>query len=215
MNATRAAATAYNRIAGQSLERLAALSDGLFAIAMTLLVLDIRAPAMESVRSERDLWLGLVALSPRLVIYLMSFLTLGIFWVGQQTQLNYLTRGDRNFAWIHIAFLAGVALMPFSTTLLAEFITYRTALLTYWVNILLPGMTLYAGWRYASRAGLVKDGTPAEVSTAITRRIQVAQALYAFGALLCIINTYWSIGFIVLVQLNYAAAPRIRARFHL
>lgn len=87
--------TPYNRIAGQSVERLAALSDGVFAVAMTLLVLDLRAPAAEAIHSEHDLWRALVELSPRLLMYLMSFMTLGIFWVGQQTQLNHLRRSDR------------------------------------------------------------------------------------------------------------------------
>jgi uncharacterized membrane protein len=95
----------YNEIAGQSAARLAALSDGVFAVAMTLLVLDLRAPAVEVVHTEHDLWLALVALAPRLGIYMMSFLTLGIFWVGQQTQLNHLARSDRSLSWIHLVFL--------------------------------------------------------------------------------------------------------------
>lgn len=86
--------TKYNLIAGQSIERLAALSDGLFAVAMTLLVLDLHAPAVEAVHSEHDLWRALVALAPRLLVWLMSFLTLGIFWVGQQTQLNYIGHAE-------------------------------------------------------------------------------------------------------------------------
>jgi TMEM175 potassium channel family protein len=202
-------ATDYNRIAGHSVERLAALSDGLFAVAMTLLVLDLKAPAAEAVHAEHDLWTALVALSPRLLIYLMSFLTLGIFWVGQQTQLNHLARADRNLAWIHLAFLFAVSLMPFSTTLMAEFIEYRVALLLYWGNILLLGVVLFASWRYAVGAGLVKADAPAGLSRSVERRIVIAQALYAAGALLCVINTYWSLGFIVLLQLNYAIAPRI------
>src|SRR5215510_3544037 len=140
--------TTYNRIAGQSLERLAALSDGVFAVAMTLLVLDLRAPVVEAVRNEGDLRHALVGLAPRLLMYLMSFLTLGIFWAGQQTQLNYFARADRDLSWIHIAFLAAVALMPFTTTLLAEHVTSRIALLVYWVNVLLPGLILYASWAY-------------------------------------------------------------------
>jgi uncharacterized membrane protein len=75
----------YNAIAGTSAERLAALSDGVFAVAMTLLVLDIRVPAAETIHHEMELWRALVALSPRLMMYVMSFMTLGIFWVGQQT----------------------------------------------------------------------------------------------------------------------------------
>src|SRR5580658_9411664 len=84
--------THYNRIAGQSVERLAALSDGVFAVAMTLLVLDLHAPAAEAIHSERDLLHALAPLAPRLLVYLMSFMTLGIFWVGQQVQLNHLAR---------------------------------------------------------------------------------------------------------------------------
>jgi hypothetical protein len=56
----------------------------------------------------------------------------------------------------------------------------------------------------------VKDDMPPDVPAAIKRRIVIGQSLYAFGAFLCIFNTYWSITFIVLVQLNYAIAPRIR-----
>ena len=201
--------TNYNQIAGQSVERLAALSDGLFAVAMTLLVLDLKAPAAEAIHGEGDLWRALAALAPRLLVYLMSFLTLGIFWVGQQTQLNLVARGDRNLSWIHLAFLFAVTLMPFSTGLMAEFIAYRVALLAYWANILLLGVVLFASWRYATAAGLVRDDAAGDWQRWVERRIVIAQALYAFGALLCIISTYWSIAFIVLVQLNYAIAPRI------
>ena len=201
--------TSYNQIAGQSAERLAALSDGVFAVAMTLLVLDLRAPAAEAIHSEHDLWHALLALSPRLLMYMMSFMTLGIFWVGQQTQLNHLrtlepqpdvdpsrvlVRGDGD-AVLHRA--AGGA--------------HRTtglALVVYWLNIFLLGSTLYWSWVCALGSGLVKADVPAHVSDAIKRRIVVAQSLYAFGALLCVFNPYWSIGFIVLVQLNYVIAPR-------
>jgi uncharacterized membrane protein len=201
--------TSYNRIAGHSVERLAALSDGIFAVAMTLLVLDLRIPVRDTIHSERELWGALAAMSPQLIAYLMSFLTLGIFWNGQQAQLNHLERSDRHLTWIHIAFLFTVSLMPFSTRLLAEFITWRTALLWYWVNILLLGATLLLSWRCAVRGRLIKTDTSADVSRAINRRILVAQALYAAGASLCLVNTYASIALIVLVQLNFAFAPRL------
>lgn len=199
----------YNRIAGGSLERLAALSDGIFAVAMTLLVLDLRLPAAGAVHNEAGLGRALLALAPHLVVYLMSFLTLGIFWVGQQTQLNHLARADRDLAWIHLAFLFAVTLMPFSTRLMTAFLAYRVALVAYWANILLLGVMLFASWRYATRAGLVRDDAPAGIGRSVERRIVIAQALYAGGAALCAIDTYWSLGFIVLVQLNYALAPRI------
>jgi uncharacterized membrane protein len=199
----------YNQIAGQSVERLAALSDGIFGVAMTLLLLELHVPVKELIHSEGDLRHALAPLAPQLLVYLMSFVTLGIFWMGQQTQLNQLERSNRCLSWIHLAFLFSVTIMPFSTRLLAEFIQYRTALVAYWLNIFLLGAILYASWGRATRAGVVKSAIPAEVPAAICRRIVIGQSLYAFGALLCIFNTYWSIGFIVLVQLNYAIAPRL------
>jgi uncharacterized membrane protein len=201
----------YSDIAARGLERIGALSDGVFAIAMTLIVLEIQIPDPGPIHSEAELLTALAGLAPRLVTYGLSFLTLGIFWSAQQTQLNHFARGNRDLAWIHLAFLALVALMPFSTSLLAEFITFRLALVLYWANIFLLGVLIYASWAYARHAGLVKEDTSADVDRAIKRRILIAQALYAFGAALCLINTYWSIAFIVLVQLNFAIGPRIRA----
>jgi len=198
----------YNRIQGRSLERLAALSDGIFAVAMTLLVLDLHIPTAAQAHSEGELIAALGALAPQWIAYGMSFLTLGIFWAGQQTQLSHIGEGTRDLTWIHLGFLFSITLMPLSTRLLAEFITYRTALGIYWLNILLSGAMLYWSWTYATHASFIKADTPEEVRGSICRRILIAQSLYAAGAALCFINTRVSIGVIVLVQLNYAIAPR-------
>jgi uncharacterized membrane protein len=102
--------------------------------------------------------------------------------------------------------------MPLTTRLLAEFITFRMALVLYWLNILLPGAMLYWSWTHATHRSLIKEDIAAEVQGAICRRILIAQSLYAFGAALCVVSNYLSIGFIVLVQLNYAIAPRFGKR---
>ena len=198
----------YYQIAGQSLDRLAALSDGIFAVAMTLLVLNLHVPATGALASEHAVWNLLVSLSPSLLAYGMSFLTLGIFWVGQQTQLDRFARSDRLLTWIHLAFLLAVSLMPFSTGLLAASITSRLALVVYWFNLLLLGIALFGGLRYAKRAGLVKEESAAELR--YEQYILIAQALYAFAVLLCIISTYVSIVLIILVQGAFGVAPRIR-----
>jgi uncharacterized membrane protein len=96
--------------------------------------------------------------------------------------------------------------------LLAEFPAYRTALVVYWLNILLLGAGLYLGWVWAIGSALVQEDISPLVTKAIKRRIVIAQALYALGALLCILNTYYSIGFIVMAQLNYAIAPGVPRR---
>jgi uncharacterized membrane protein len=199
----------YNRLAGKNLGRLEALSDGVFAVAMTLLMLDLKTPLAAAVHSEADLWTALLALSPRLLTYLMSFVTLGIFWLGQQAQLNLLDKSNRDVVWLHIGFLASVCLIPFSTALLAEFLEYRAALLVYWANIFLLGVLLLAAWRLSRHFKLAKPDLPADIDRAIYSRILVAQALYAVAAALCVFSTTWSIGLIVALQLNYALAPRI------
>ncbi len=203
---------AYNVIAGRSIERINALSDGLFAIAMTLIVLDVHVPPHTSIQTEADLAHAVAALAPQMVTYLMSFLTLGIFWVGQQAQLNQFKHADRDLTWIQLGFLATVAVLPFTTHLLADFIAFRLALVIYWLNILSLGALLFASWTYAERAGLVNDDAAPGLGGAILRRIVFAQIFYAGGAALCLISNYLSIGVIVLIQLYYAIAPRWRAQ---
>jgi uncharacterized membrane protein len=200
--------TTYNQIAGQSVERLAALSDGVFAVAMTLLVLDLRAPAMEQIHSDHYLWRGLVALGPRLLMYAMSFMTLGIFWVGQQALLNHLRRSNRALSWFRLAFLFAVSITPFSTALLAQFTSYRVAFVAYWLNTVALCAALYVGWVCALGSGLVKEDLPPQASAAIKRRILTGQSWYAVAALLSVFDTRWSIAMIVLVRLNFAIAPR-------
>jgi TMEM175 potassium channel family protein len=142
------------------------------------------------------------------LVYAMSFMTLGIFWVGQGTQLNLLARSDRNYSWLQLVFLLAVTLVPFSTALLARFPGFRLALVEYWLNIVFLGLTLLAGLQYAVRAGLLKD-LP-EVPPLMRGRILIAQSLYAIATATCIVFPTWvSIGLIFLVQLNYVIAPRI------
>lgn len=203
--------THYDQVAGQSLERVAALSDGVFAVALTLLVLDLHVPAADAVRSERDLLAALGRLVPHLLPYFLSFMTLGIFWIGQQTQLSHFARSQRTLTWIHLGFLLGVALLPFSTALLSAFITYRIALLVYWINLLMLGILLFVSWQYAQHMELMKAEATIGTRRAVTRRIVVYQLLYACSMLACLINTYVSITLIILLQLDSALAPRTRS----
>ena len=106
-------------------------------------------------------------------------------------------------------FLLVVIFLPFSTLLLTEFIHYRTALVFYWLNLVLLGSTFVVAWNYAVGAGLLQPHVDAKMVAAMRRRVVVSQCLYAFGAALCAFGVRWSIGFIFLVQINYAVAPPI------
>jgi uncharacterized membrane protein len=204
--------TTYNRLSGTSVQRIEALSDALFGIALTLTVLEVRVPAGQFTMTEDELRAAVFQLGPRVLTYLLSFMTLGIFWVGHQTFLNYVRRSDRHLTWLLLAYLAVIALMPISTGLLANYLTYRTALILYWLNILVAGLISLAAVRYGERAGLVEGGIGEKASAALKRRLVIGQALYAFGAALCVIHPYWSVAFIFIVQAYFAFAPRLPVR---
>jgi uncharacterized membrane protein len=199
----------YNELAGRGLERIWNLSDSVFAFALTLLLLNVRLPDAGAIHGEAELVTALARLWPRAATYLMSFLTLGIFWLNQQTQHNLMARSDRNAAWLHLVFLALVVFVPVSTNLLTEFVAYRTAMIVYWLNFVMLGFTFLAAWTYAVRAGLLKPDVDRDTIVAVYRRVLVGQVLFALAAALCVFGTYWSIGFMVVVQLDYAIAPRI------
>lgn len=199
----------FNEVAGTSLHRLNGLSDGIFAVAMTLLVLGLAVPAVNAATTEGDLLRELRALLPAIVTYVMSFLTLGIFWVGQQTQLAQGERANRHYTWIHLTFLLAVTLVPFTTQLLARFHWSRTALVVYWLNIVVMGAVLLLAAEYGMRAGLFPRGQQELIIRLVRRRVYGAQALYFVALLLSVFDTHWSIAMIVTIQLNFATAPPI------
>ena len=201
----------YHELRDRSLDRIEGLSDGVFAFAMTLIVFEIHVPDPATITSEQQLWSALGAVAPSFVTFLLSLLTLGIAWNAQQTHLRYVARADRAFTWVSLAFLAVISVFPFSTSLLAQFITFRIALALYWLNLFLFGATFFWCVSYARSARLLSDEAPKELSMVMRRRVLVAQSLYAFGALLALLSTSLSISFIVAVQLYFALAlgPRI------
>jgi uncharacterized membrane protein len=202
----------YNRFTGQSLEHLTALSDGLFAVAMTLLVLDLRVPvsAAGSVYSEHGLGEALLRMGPSFAAYLLSFTMLGTFWLAQHTLLSILGRCDRTLTWINLAFLFVVSLLPFSAALLAHYVHLRLAVGVYWLNILLLGAGLEWAARYGRKALVSGDAEQARSRlTTFRRRILLAQTLYALAALLCLVSTTVSVAALAIVQLYFIVSPSL------
>src|SRR4030095_9956959 len=91
--------------------RVEALSDGVFAIAMTILVLNISVPTAETVSADRLLD-ALRHLAPQLIVYIISFVNLAFLWVGKQNQYYFIDRADRWFLWLNILSLLLISFMP-------------------------------------------------------------------------------------------------------
>jgi uncharacterized membrane protein len=198
----------YNELSGQSVERLRALADGVFAVAMTLLVLDVRLPETEADDSFA-LWHQLTDLGPQFAAYLLSFTMLGTFWLAEHTFLERCRRSDRMLSWAALSFLFFVSTLPFSAATLAEHTHLTLAVLLYWANLLGLGLTL--GWQifHADRNELVHDPAGLEL---VRRRLFVAQSLYAVAAAISFVSPPASIVGLALVQLFFIVSPRLPVR---
>lgn len=203
----------YNELAGTDLGRLAGISDGIFSVGMTLLVLGLAVEALSGKSTtDTQLWNYLFGLGPKFLVYVLSFMTLGIFWVGQGSQLGQLERSNRHYAWIQLGFLFAVTLVPFSTGLLANFWWLKVALIEYWLNIVLLGFLLLAAFEYGLKAHLYPADRERDIARLIRGRVWIAQVLYAVAVSLAVVlrlPTLVSIVAIFVIQLNYVLAPRI------
>jgi uncharacterized membrane protein len=131
------------------LERLIFFSDAVFAIAITLLALDIRLPAGGEAASNAQLLAQLLGLWPKYLAYLVSFLAIGTFWVGHHRRFRFIRRSDRGLLALNLLFLMVIAFVPFPTSVISES-GNRTATIFYALTMILGGLMLAALWWYAS-----------------------------------------------------------------
>jgi uncharacterized membrane protein len=158
--------------------RLEAFSDGVFAIAITLLVLEIAVPAA----SEGDLLTAVLELWPSYLAYLISFGTIGAIWVGHTAITHYLHAVDAGLMRLNLLLLLVVAFIPFPTGLLAENIeepaNERVAASIYGGTLLAASIMLSAIWRYALSAGLIDPEAQQAELRYLTRRLAPGLAGY-------------------------------------
>jgi len=147
---------------GLRVNRIEALTDGVFAIAMTILVLELHLPT-----GSESLWARLGHLWPQLASYVLSFVMLGVLWIGHHYQLHHIRRTDRPLIWLNLGFLLAITLLPFGTAVLGEELGDPAATTIYAGTIILGGVTLLAHWSYATRHPELLAGPidPAIVST--------------------------------------------------
>lgn len=132
--------------------RIEALSDGVFAIVMTLLVIELSVPIISKIRAEVDLGSMLLDMWPKFLAFTLSFLVLGILWFTHHAQFHFIVRSNGMFVWLNIIFLLSVALVPFSTALVGEYHIYsKTAIIFAGTNGFLCTLMLNILWWYATK----------------------------------------------------------------
>lgn len=138
------------------LERMILFSDAVFAIAITLLVIEIKIPEIhEAEVTDKLLLHKLRELIPKFIGFLVSFLLIGQYWIVHHRMFGYVVNFNDRLIWLNIFFLLAVALMPFSTGFYSEYVLTKTMtpVIFYTANIAALGFINFFMWRYISRPG--------------------------------------------------------------
>jgi uncharacterized membrane protein len=163
--------------------RLVTFSDGVFAITVTLLVLEIRAPIDDS-----RLLHGLLALWPFYLAYALTFLFIGQVWANHHVMFDHIRAADRVVLLLNTLLLMVVAFLPFATSVLAGALRsghgQRTAVVLYGITFDLTALTFNAVWQYGRRHKLLSETVDPAGAGQISRRFQLALAWLAAGTLL-------------------------------
>lgn len=136
--------------AEEGIGRILALSDGVFAIAITLLILEIAVPARTS---DAGLPKALLGLWPRYLAYLLSFVVIARFWVSHRQAFRLIVRADAALVWLNLLLLMFVAFLPFPTAVVGQHTGSPAAAVLYATSVLLVSLASAAYWWYASGSG--------------------------------------------------------------
>jgi len=193
---------------GLPVNRIEALTDGVFAIAMTILVLGLELP-----RGTGELGARLWSLWPKLASYVLSFVMLGVLWIGHHYQLNHLRRVNRVAIWLNLWFLLAITFLPFGAAVLGAEYKNPGAVALYAGTILFAGASLLAHWRYASRRPeLVAANFDPAISRALEMRIFYGLIVAVSSIGLAFIDTRISVVVLLALPGAYFASRRIDPR---
>jgi uncharacterized membrane protein len=188
----------------QRSHRIEALADGVFAIVMTLLVLDVRIP-IKDIHTETGLLTSLVHTLPKILTFVLSFTVAGQFWSTFINQFNYIHTSDRNENIIALFYLMFVSLIPFSTSFLSEHLWSRVAIGFYILNILVILLFQILHWLYSYKAGLMKSegGHDLIIHKAMMARGKTALIAYILVVGCCFFNSYLALYVTFLVHIIF------------
>lgn len=207
--------TSTNRPRRYGKGRLEAFSDGVFAIAITLLVLDLSVPAAEGDR----LLVGILEEWPMYLAYFVSFATIGGAWIAHSTITEYLHGTDRWFVRLNLLLLLVVSFLPFPTRLTAEYQgqeeAQRVAVTLYGLTLLMLMLLVSILWRYAVREKLVRPDADDEEIQVLTKRLTPGligyAALITFGLF---VPTLAFVGYLAIAIYLIVPFGLIRHRHH-
>lgn len=185
-------------------KRLETLVDGIFAIAMTLLVLSLAVPQLTPPVTDSALRGALEGLIPNFISMIVSFLLLSIFWKIHHKFFKQIEYINNTLLWINVIWLLFIVLVPFSETLTGNYGDTMTSHFVFNLNMLGISLLLFLNWHYASSHNFINDNID-EKEIKITWRINVAFVVMVIGAILLsfVIPTYASFIYLLAFVLEY------------
>jgi uncharacterized membrane protein len=180
--------------------RLEAFSDGVFAIAATLLILNVQAGGSHLAQELGRIW-------PSYVAYAVSFVTIGIIWVNHHTVMAQIAKVDRVLLMLHVLFLMFIAFIPFPTALLAQNIRSQgaqAAALSYGITLTMTAILFNALWRYAAHERrLLRTDADARVVAGISRSYLPGPFMYLAATLVALRFPLVSAGLFAAIAVFY------------
>lgn len=194
--------------AGFGGDRINALSDGVFSIAMTLLVLDMHVPALPDGTPDAQigsaLRLALRHLLAPLLAYIISFVVLGVYWNAHRSLMHYVRHNTHAFVWLNTLFLMCIAFVPFPAGLLGRYPGQTVAVVVYGLTLIVVGLFLLSLWIYAMTNNRLTDGTHSQAFVHLGAKIfALPPILYACAVALAFVDVRLSFAVYLFVPLLY------------
>ena len=199
---------------GLSKGRVEALTDGIFATVMTVLVLSLSAPvitgALTTSELSSEVTVSIQGLIPDIIGYIISFLLLGVMWVSHHAVFNYLQRMNRSLLWLNMIFLLTIGFVPFSTALLGRYPQIQIPVIIYGVNILGISISMQALlWYILRKKMLVEDLGGETVLKRIINRWRWGAFIYAGAIVLSFVNPIISVVIYGLALIYYVLTSSV------
>lgn len=192
-----------------ALDRIVFFSDAIIAVAITLMVLDIRVP---DGLSPQELPAALLALWPKYYSYGLSFIVIAIYWVEHHRMFKYIKRYDGRLMWLNLLFLMFVVLIPFGTDLVGEYGDELAAVMVYAGICAAVGLTKVAVWRYATHNRRLVDESLSSESIELSTVVGlVGPAVFLVSMGIALLSTTWATwSWIAIGPLIWLAHPLVR-----
>lgn len=172
-------------------ERIAFFSDAVFAIAITLLIIEIKVPELHDQFSEQVLINSLLHMIPRFMGFILSFFVIGIYWLAHHRLFRFVIASSQKLLWYNLFFLLPIVMMPFSTAFMSEYSYYTLsiALGVYTINICLAGYFSYRLWNIvANPANGLSEGLSAAFLKYNTSRALIVPGIFLFAFIISFVS---------------------------